>query len=220
LHGLYQIAALPASGGAQFTAAAAAGSSSAAAAVLQFSTTAGSRAVTVTFDGAAFYSFTDGQALVVWFQVTVGGLTIAPGTYTLAGGGASASFQVAGIATSTASAFENDGATSVAYLLQTQQEGAVGGFGAGPFGQGGFGSSNTYTSTLLRQWTMANWGENRIACPTNGASISGRRRSARRSRPATRLRRPSRSPTRPRRTPAPSWPCRSSRSWPMAAPIR
>lgn len=136
----------------------------------QFSTTSGSRVVTVSFPGSG-YSFTNGETLTVWVSTTVGGITIAPGNYTLSGSGSSATFTTAAVATSTASAYENGGLPAVAYLIQTQQEGStLTGYGVGPYGQGAYGQSSSYTSSgFLRQWSLDNWGENLIGCPTNGS---------------------------------------------------
>jgi hypothetical protein len=174
LQGFYQVQSITDANNyvieAQAPAAASAGPGGA---VPEFTTENTSGNVEVTLDN---HGLVAGSLFGVQVAVTVGGLTIAAGTYTVLASPAPTTnaFYIApgGTATSGASAFENGGDAQIQYLLPTglAVNTALTGYGIGNYGAGDYGLSSGGSATAaLRQWSLDHWGEALLASPTNGA---------------------------------------------------
>lgn len=75
-------------------------------------------------------------------------------------------------ANANASGSENGGNVRINYLIASgfSTSTAVSGYGSGTWGSGtyGVGSGSSSLYTVIRQWSMDNWGEFLVAAPTNG----------------------------------------------------
>lgn len=104
--------------------------------------------------------------------VTVGGLTIS-GIYNVTSVTDANHFFItaASVATSTATVAQNTGLARIQYLLPSGYavNTALAGWGVGDYGAGDYGLANSATSVAyLRQWSLDHWGQDLIACPSNG----------------------------------------------------
>lgn len=136
-----------------------------------FTTTSGSAAVNVALTANGFIV---GSSFRIPPSTTVGGLVLSgvyivqtivdPDNFTI---NASAS------ATSSASATMNGGNVEIAYYIVPDLSPPAAGYGIGPYGLGGYGTGVTPSPTpgipiTASNWTMDNWGEILLACPSNG----------------------------------------------------
>lgn len=116
--------------------------------------------VTLTNNGAVL-----GGTFGVQVATTVGGLTIAVGTYSVVSITDANNFviQPGGTASSGATVFENSGHAEIAYLVHTGLASAayLGGYGVGPYGGGPYGAASTII-TPLRQWFLDNFGQDMV----------------------------------------------------------
>lgn len=135
----------------------------------QFTTTFGSGTVLVTLPN---HGFATGAVYTVHVSTTVGGLTIF-GPYIVTVLTANTfDITATGSATSSTSGYENSDQIQYQYLIASGLPSAVvaagygeGGYGLGPYGQGGTSGAQI----PLRQWSMLNFGQDWVGCPTNGA---------------------------------------------------
>lgn len=134
-----------------------------------FTTTMGDNSVRVTLANNGFVA---GDLYTVYVSTAVGGVTlfgpfvvdtiIDVNNFTIIAPGA---------ATSSTSASENGGNIPIEYLLPTGLVSSspamgygIGGYGLGPYGIGGTSGS----TSVLRQWTMGQFGQILVACPIHG----------------------------------------------------
>ena len=135
-----------------------------------FTTTFASGLVQVTL---ANHGFLTGQVYTVNISTAVGGLTIS-GPYVVGTVIDANNFDitVTGAATSNATGYENGDNIRYQYLLATGlvSNGVAEGYGEGGYGLGPYGVGGTSSAVApLRQWTMLNFGQDWVGCPTNGA---------------------------------------------------
>lgn len=136
----------------------------------EFTTTMSSNVVTVTLVN---HGFSSGEIYTVHVSTTVATLVIF-GPYVVGTVIDADNFEitVTGSAGSSTSGFENSGNVQYQYLISSGPTDAAiaegwgeGGYGLGPYGEGATSSA----TTPLRQWSMLNWGQDWVGCPTNGA---------------------------------------------------
>lgn len=166
LQGVYTITSILTSTSYTITAAANATSTvSAGGAVPSFTTTSGSPAVTVVLDN---HGQTVGSSFAVNVATAVGGLTLS-GSYLVQGVTSSNQFTIdaASSATSSATASENGGDAQIVYY-GVAQTGNSYAYGIGGYGEGGYGQGSQATGVKVSLWTMDNWGETLIFCPSGG----------------------------------------------------
>lgn len=147
-------------------------------AVALFNTTAASSVVTVTL---ADHGYSSGDTYPILVSTSVGGVTLF-GNYIVTGVSSSSQFtiQAQNAATSTTSASINGGNAGYDYYYAFGPLQVGSGYGVGGYGTGGYGSGISLTPATggplyARDWTLDNWGEVLIACPsglTFGAAIS------------------------------------------------
>lgn len=167
LQGLYQITTVIDANNYTFTAASPAVFSATGGATLVFTTAAGSNLITVTQAGV---NFVTGQSITVGLATTVGGITLS-GPYAITVTGGVASFNAIAVATTSATVAEDGGAVGLRYLIHsgTVSSAPDRGFGVGDYGLGDYGGSNAVSITLPPLvWSLDNFGQNLIACPTQG----------------------------------------------------
>lgn len=135
-----------------------------------FTTTMSSGLVQVTL---ANHGFSSGQIYTVYVSTTVATLVIF-GPYVVGTVIDANNFQitVTGSASSSTTGHENSDDVQYQYLISSGPVSAStamgwgeGGYGTGPYGEG----STSSATTPLRQWSMLNWGQDWVGCPTNGA---------------------------------------------------
>ena len=136
-----------------------------------YDTTSGSSVVTVTL---ADHGLAAGENFPVLIATLVGGVTLY-GNYTVREVTSSSQFTIAGSteAAATASASENGGDLYAIFYNGIGPIPAGTGFGIGSYGGGAYGSgippiAGTGTPINATDWTLDNWGDTLIACPTNG----------------------------------------------------
>jgi hypothetical protein len=136
-----------------------------------YDTTSGSSVVTVTL---ADHGLAAGENFPVLIATLVGGVTLY-GNYTVRGVISSSQFTIAGSteATATASGSENGGDLYAIFYNGIGPIPAGTGFGTGPYGGGAYGSgippiAGTGTPINATDWTLDNWGDTLISCPSNG----------------------------------------------------
>lgn len=142
-------------------------------AVYSFATTNGSSIITCTF---ANHGYAVGDQIFVSASTTVGGVTLA-GLYTILTVPTSSTFtfSAANSATSTAGPVSiNSGNVEALFYIAIGPQPQGSGFGVGGFGAGGFGLGTTQptvpgTPITATDWTLDNFGQNLVACPTGGA---------------------------------------------------
>ncbi len=105
---------------------------------------------------------------------TAGGLVVS-GKYQVASVIDSTNFRINALTQSstTATATMNSSLAQLVYYVTLGPTVAGSGFGAGGFGSGGFGTGTAQAGTpgtpiTTTDWTLDNWGEILLACPTNG----------------------------------------------------
>ena len=120
-----------------------------------------------------------GALFAVQVATTVGGITIAVGSYPVLAAPAPTTntFYIApaGAATSGATVAENSGDARIEYLIHSgvAVNTSLTGYGIGDYGAGDYGlGSSGSTTELMRQWSLDNWGQLLLASPTNGAIYS------------------------------------------------
>ncbi|HQU11399.1 MAG TPA: hypothetical protein PLV07_07425 [Acidiphilium sp.] len=171
ISGEYQIASFPTSDTFTINAGSAATSTVAdGGAVPSFTTTAGSTTVTVTLDN---HGEVVGASFGVAVPVTVGGVTL-EGSYLVQSVPDANTFTIdaTAAATSAETVSENGGNARIIYYGVQAVSGSNYGYGIGGYGEGGYGQGSTYTPATLPTvplWTMGNWGETLIVCPSGGA---------------------------------------------------
>jgi hypothetical protein len=134
-----------------------------------YSTTTGSATVAVTLPS---HGYVVGSIFNADVSTSVGGVTIS-GVYSVLTVPTANSFtiQASTAATSTATAFENNGNAQIEYLLPSGNatNTATTGYGIGDYGEGDYGLANSGQAIApLRQWSLDHWGEDLIASPTEG----------------------------------------------------
>lgn len=141
-------------------------------AVPSFTTTITSANISVTLNN---HGLTTSNQFVIQVATTVGGITITAGTSTNVTSVTNANvFVIApdGVASGSATVFENSGNARIQYLIATGLVSATaqGGYGAGPYGSGPYGGSSTSSQLVfpLRQWFLDNWGQDLVANYTGG----------------------------------------------------
>jgi hypothetical protein len=141
-------------------------------AVPSFTTTNGSSSVSVTL---AAHGLSAGGTINFPIATTVGGITI-QGTYTAVTITSASVFTIATStsATSGTTASMNSGNAEILYTIAIGPQSAGLGYGTGGYGSGGWGTGvvpgqQTGTPITATDWTLDNWGEILLACPTGGA---------------------------------------------------
>jgi hypothetical protein len=139
--------------------------------VPQFTTTASSPTILVTFTN---HQQSVGSSINFVIPTTANGVTII-GAYKILTTPTVNTFTIAAAtqATANGSFFMNGGQAQLVYQIALGPAAAGTGFGIGAFGAGGFGtgvvpSQQTGTDIAAASWTTDNWGEILIACPING----------------------------------------------------
>lgn len=139
-----------------------------------FSTTAGSRVITVTLKN---HGYAQGSTFNVFISTAVGGLTLS-GLYTVSSVVSADQFKINNTipATSTANAYENSNniyayffCTNISSGVETNLLYGGGVYGEGLYGSGSVPTAQTGTPVTASDWTFDNWGSILIACPQDGA---------------------------------------------------
>ena len=134
-----------------------------------FTTTFGLNTVQVTLPN---HGFTTGSVYTVNVSTTVGGVTIfGPYIVTFIDTN-NFDITVIGAATSSTTGHENSDRVQYQYLIAAGLASAATatGYGEGGYGLGTYGFGATSGAQLpLRQWSMLNFGQDWVGCPTNGA---------------------------------------------------
>lgn len=140
-------------------------------AVPEFTTASGSSTVIVTF---AAHGRSVGDDFTFPIATTGGGVTIS-GTYRITSVPTVDTFEIAvNINASSSATFSmNSGNTQLTYYINLGPTALGAGYGLGTYGAGGYGTgivpaSQTGTPITTTDWTMDNWGEILLACPTGG----------------------------------------------------
>jgi hypothetical protein len=140
-------------------------------ATAQFATTNTSPGVTVTL---ANHGLQVGDLFNVAVSTTVGGILFS-GAYLVQSVPSSSTFTINGTtaATSTTTGYMNGGNARIEYFVVIAPLPASSGYGTGTYGTGGYGTgttpvAGTGTPITTTNWTLDNWGEVLLACPTNG----------------------------------------------------
>lgn len=141
-------------------------------AVPEFATTADSATITVTLDNHRLFA---GMSFPVRVATTVGGVTLY-GNYLVTEVLDANRFTIqANAAAATATtAFENAGNANIVYLRAlgvsyVNQSYGLGDYGLGDYGFGVVPPTQGGIPVAATDWTLNNWGEVLIACPSNGA---------------------------------------------------
>ncbi len=145
-----------------------------------FDTTSGSSQVEVTFPD---HGLSVGNTVGYLVPTTVGGLTI-EGTYTVFSVVDADTYVItaSSAATSTDTETMNAGDAQLDYFIGLGPVPSGSGWGIGPWGIGGWGTGSTSsfvpgTPIVTTNWTLDNWGEILLACPSDGAIYTWRPRS-------------------------------------------
>lgn len=136
-------------------------------------TTSGSSLISVKFYQ---HGLSVGEIVVFPLSTTVGGVTVAAGSYTVFSITDANDFtiQVNSQATSNATVPMNGGDTEIVYSITIGPATPGAGYGLGEYGEGaygygtGAGSTQVGTKITAVDWTSDNWGEILIACPRGG----------------------------------------------------
>jgi hypothetical protein len=136
--------------------------------VPQFATTSGSASVTVTLNA---HGYVEGDTFPVLVPTTVGGITLS-GNYLVKTVPSVNTFTIIAqnSATSTTTAYENNGNAQYIYNIGFSPTAPQTGYGAGGYGSGGYGTGSavtpsTGTAIPTTDWSLDNWGEVLISCP-------------------------------------------------------
>jgi hypothetical protein len=143
-----------------------------------FNISSGSATVTVTLPNNGFTA-TTGLFQQFIAPTTVGSGSsvgiVVQGKYQISSVTDSTAFTITSVtqASTTASATMNTSHAQIVYYVTLGPQTAGSGFGAGGFGTGGFGTGTSQTGVpgtpiTAVDWTVDNWGEVLLACPTNG----------------------------------------------------
>lgn len=139
--------------------------------VPQFGTTNGSATVLVTFPN---HGLSVGGTINLPIETIVGGVSIL-GTYAALTVPTANTFTIAAstLATSTTSAFMNGGDAQIVYRIALGPVPSGTGYGIGTYGSGGYGTGaapgqQTGTPITTTDWTLDNFGQTLLACPTGG----------------------------------------------------
>jgi len=135
-----------------------------------FSVVSGSSTVNVTLNN---HGFVVGSTFPVLTETVVGGITFV-GNYIVQTVNNANSFVITAntIATSTATGNLNNNQARIIFNFGTGVQPASSGYGVGAYGDGPYGVGPSYTSVFpgfpisARDWTLDNWGEILIACPS------------------------------------------------------
>lgn len=173
LSGSYQISAVLSSTTYQIRASSLATSTVAnGGAVPTFTTTFGSAAVSI---GLANHGLAIGSVFSIPVPTTVGGLTLS-GAYLVKSVPTANTFTInaPNLATSAATVSMNGGNARIVYYVTLTPTFPLAGYGVGPYGNGAYGLGVSPTPSqgspiTTTNWTLDNWGEILIACPSNGA---------------------------------------------------
>lgn len=141
-------------------------------AVPEYTTTSGSFSVEVTL---AAHGYSVGDTFPATVSTTVGGITIA-GAYLVQTIVDVDNFTInaASVATSSTSGSENGGNASIEYFIGISPTTPAAGYGSGAgYGDGGYGigvspTPSPGTPITTTNWSLDNWGEVLIACPSDG----------------------------------------------------
>lgn len=166
LQGFYLVQSVPDADHYTITIVSPALSSASGGAVPTFTTVATSANVTVAL---VSHGYSAGDLFAVQVATTVGGITIAAGSYNITSA-LTNSFVIvpAGVAASSATASENGGNAQIAYLIPSGAASASytvssGAYGAGAYGSGVYGgTTGTATAIPVRQWFEDNFGQDGI----------------------------------------------------------
>jgi len=138
-------------------------------AVTSFTTTIGTNIVTATLNN---HGFSVGDTFPILASTSVGGITLS-GEYTVltVPTANTFTFYAQASATSTATASMNAGQSQYIYYYGYGPLASGTGYGVGGYGVGGYGSGSTPvagvgTNITASSWSLDNWGETLIACPT------------------------------------------------------
>ena len=139
--------------------------------VPSFTSVNGSSSVTVTL---AAHGLSVGGRINFAIPTTVGGVVIY-GNYSVVTVPSSSTFTIAvdTPATSGATISMNGGNAQIVYTIALGPPSSGTGYGTGGYGTGGYGTGTipgeqTGTPITATDWTVDNWGEILLACPTNG----------------------------------------------------
>lgn len=139
--------------------------------VAYFTTSNGTPTVSVLFPN---HGLSVGSSLPVSISTTVGGIPLY-GVYTVVSviDANNLTFTAQNSATSTASVFENSGNINLTIYYAIVPQPAGSGYGVGGYGVGGYGTGAGITPTAgspisASDWTLDNWGQILLACPTGG----------------------------------------------------
>jgi len=138
-----------------------------------FTTSNGLSTITCTFND---HGYSVGDQIYVGVSTTIGGVTIF-GVYTILTVPTANSFTFAATNTATSTAGPtaiNSGNIRADYYIAIGPQPTSTGFGVGGFGTGGFGVGTLQPSVpgtpiTATNWTLDNFGQNLVACPTGGA---------------------------------------------------
>ncbi len=174
LNGAYQVTAALGSSNYQITSSVVASTTIGSSGILPiFTTVANDASVTVTLPNHGFTA-TPGLFQQFIAPTTVTGLLI-QGTYAINSVIDSTSFKItaANQSTGSGSATMNNGNAEIVYYVALGPPPGAGGYGLGGYGLGGYGLGSpvpggTGTPITATDWTLDNWGEALLACPTNG----------------------------------------------------
>lgn len=137
-----------------------------------FSTTSVSSTISVLFPN---HGYVVGQEFGVTVPVSVGGVTLS-GTYVITAITNTNNFQFIAnnIASSTASAFENNDLGYFVYYYSAPPSYPATAYGDGSYSSGYYGGVGVGSTTVpgtdisATDWTLDNWGNTLVACPANG----------------------------------------------------
>jgi hypothetical protein len=164
LFGQYQVSSLGSNVGEYYITGPTAASSSSSPTLPVYQTTSGSGTVQVTLPN---HGLSTGSVWTQVIPVTVGGMTISAGQYPVTVINSSTfTIQVTEVASSTASATENNGDLQIQYQypIGFAVNTSLTGYGMGNYGQGPWGQSGAAVITSnLRQWSLTHFGQDLIA---------------------------------------------------------
>lgn len=172
LQGSYSITTVLTSTSYQITAAADATSAVANGGLLPtFTTTSGSPQITVDFPDNGYIA---GDSFAILTPTNVGGLTL-QGTFIVQSVTDADHFIINATNNATSAATEamNGGDVEIVYYIGLSPIDPPAAYGAGAYGAGAYGlgvapSPSSGTPVTTSNWTLDNWGEILVACPTNG----------------------------------------------------
>lgn len=120
-----------------------------------------------------------GDSYAIALPVTVGGVTLTPGLYTVLTAPSSSTFTIGApnVASSTATVSDNGGNVLMTYWITPSQILSGGGWGDGGWGLGSWGMSVpgppvTGTKVTPLDWSLANFGPTLLLSPLNGPIFS------------------------------------------------